>query len=46
VLPNTPQNLLTWLQDPQKVKPECKMPQIPLPLQEQQQLVAYLEELK
>ena len=45
-LPNTPQNLLAWLQDPQKVKPECKMPQIPLPLQEQQQLVAYLEELK
>ena len=43
---NTPQNLLAWLQDPQKVKPECKMPQIPLPLQEQQQLVAYLEELK
>jgi cytochrome c oxidase subunit 2 len=45
-LPNTPQNLLAWLQDPQKVKPGCKMPLIPLPLQSQQQLVAYLEELK
>ena len=45
-LPNTPANLLRWIQDPQGVKPECKMPQIPLPLQQQQQLVAYLEELK
>jgi cytochrome c oxidase subunit 2 len=45
-LVNTPQNLLRWIQDPQAVKPECTMPQIPLPLQEQQQLVAYLEELK
>jgi len=45
-LPNTPQNLLAWLQDPQAIKPECTMPTIPLPLREQQQLVAYLEELK
>ena len=45
-LRNTPANLLRWIQDPQAVKPECKMPQIPLPLQQQQQLVAYLEELK
>ena len=45
-LTNTPQNLLTWLQDPQAVKPGCNMPQIPLPLQQQQELVAYLEELK
>ncbi len=43
---NTPANLLKWLQDPQAVKPGCQMPQIPLPLQQQQQLVAYLEELK
>jgi cytochrome c oxidase subunit 2 len=45
-LRNTPANLLRWIQDPQAVKPQCKMPQIPLPLQQQQQLVAYLEELK
>jgi cytochrome c oxidase subunit 2 len=45
-LTNTPANLLRWIQDPQAVKPQCKMPQIPLPLQQQQQLVAYLEELK
>ena len=45
-LPNTPQNLLAWLQDPQAIKPLSAMPTIPLPLREQQQLVAYLEELK
>jgi cytochrome c oxidase subunit 2 len=45
-LANTPANLLKWLQDPQAVKPGCKMPQIALPLQQQQELVAYLEELK
>jgi cytochrome c oxidase subunit II len=45
-LRNTPENLLKWIQDPQAVKPECKMPNVPLPLQQQQQLVAYLEELK
>lgn len=45
-LTNTPQNLLAWLKDPQAIKPESTMPTTPLPLREQQQLVAYLEELK
>jgi cytochrome c oxidase subunit 2 len=45
-LVNTPPNLLKWLQDPQAVKPGCQMPQIPLPLPQQQELVAYLGELK
>ena len=45
-LPNTPENLLAWLVDPQAIKPECTMPTVPLPLLQQQQLVAYLEELK
>ena len=45
-LPNTPQNLLSWLQDPQKVKPKCLMPRVPLPPEQLRQLVAYLEELK
>ena len=45
-LPNTPENLLAWLVDPQAIKPECTMPTVPLPLPQQQQLVAYLEELK
>ena len=45
-LTNTPDNLLTWLQDPQAVKPECLMPRVALPLAQQKQLVAYLEELQ
>ncbi len=45
-LRNTPENLLRWIQDPQGVKPECNMPNVPLPLVQQQQLTAYLEELK
>ncbi len=45
-LRNTPENLLRWIQDPQGVKPECNMPNVPLPLQQQKQLVAYLEELQ
>jgi cytochrome c oxidase subunit 2 len=45
-LVNTPSNLLRWLEDPQAVKPGCNMPRVPLSLQQQQQLVAYLEELK
>ena len=45
-LRNTPENLLRWIQDPQGVKPQCNMPNVPLPLQQQKQLVAYLEELK
>jgi cytochrome c oxidase subunit 2 len=45
-LTNTPENLLRWIQDPQGVKPQCKMPNVPLPLEQQRQLVAYLEELK
>jgi len=45
-LRNTPENLYRWLQDPQAVKPEATMPQVPLPDESQRQLVAYLEELK
>jgi cytochrome c oxidase subunit 2 len=45
-LRNTPENLLRWIQDPQGVKPECNMPNVPLPPQQQRELVAYLEELK
>jgi cytochrome c oxidase subunit 2 len=45
-LRNTPENLLRWIQDPQAVKPESNMPNVPLPLQQQKELVAYLEELQ
>jgi cytochrome c oxidase subunit II len=46
VVSNTPANLLKWIQNPQAVKPRCVMPQIPLPLLQQRELVAYLEELQ
>lgn len=45
-LKNTPANLLRWIRDPQGVKPESKMPNVPLPLAQQQQITAYLEELR
>ncbi len=45
-LRNTPENLLKWIKDPQGVKPECRMPNVPLPPQQQSDIVAYLEELK
>jgi cytochrome c oxidase subunit 2 len=45
-LANTPENLLRWIQDPQGIKPECNMPNVPLPLQQQREIVAYLEELQ
>lgn len=45
-LRNTPDNLLRWIRDPQAVKPDCAMPNVPLPLQQQKEIAAYLEELK
>jgi cytochrome c oxidase subunit 2 len=45
-LRNTPENLLLWIQDTQGVKPDSNMPNVPLPPVQQQQLVAYLLELK
>ena len=45
-LRNTPENLLLWIQDTQGVKPDSNMPNVPLPLVQQQQLTAYLGELK
>ena len=44
-LRNTPENLLRWLEDPQVVKPESLMPRVPLPQQQYEDLVAYLEQL-
>lgn len=45
-LPNTPQNLSSWLSNPQAVKPGNLMPNLHLPESEIQQLVAFLESLK
>jgi cytochrome c oxidase subunit 2 len=46
VIPNTPQELGRWLQDPQQVKPGCKMPNFNLDDAQVTDLVAYLETLK
>lgn len=45
-LDNTPANLAKWLLDPGLVKPGCKMPNLHLPRQQQDSLVAYLETLQ
>ena len=44
-LPNTPDNLAKWLQDPQGVKPGNSMPNLKLDQATVGQLVAYLEKL-
>jgi cytochrome c oxidase subunit 2 len=46
VLDNTPDNLATWLADPQKVKPGNVMPNLHLSTQQIDALVAYLESTK
>jgi cytochrome c oxidase subunit 2 len=45
-LPNTPQNLASWIRDPSKYKPGVNMPAHRVPAQELDALVAYLETLK
>ncbi len=45
-LPNTPENLARWLNDPQTVKPGNKMPNLKLDQATVDQLVAYLDNLK
>src|SRR5713226_8834172 len=46
VLPNDPAHLATWLSNPQAVKPGNDMPQLGLPQDQINALVAYLESLK
>jgi cytochrome c oxidase subunit 2 len=46
IVPNTPENLRRWLQDPQQVKPGAKMPNFNLSAVQLGQLVAYLETLQ
>jgi cytochrome c oxidase subunit 2 len=43
---NTPANLSAWLLDPDLIKPGCKMPNLHLARQQQDDLVAYLESLR
>jgi cytochrome c oxidase subunit II len=45
-LPNTPDNLATWIQDSQRVKPGNQMPPNPLAADDLQALVSYLETLR
>jgi cytochrome c oxidase subunit II len=45
-LPNTPDNLAAWIQDPQHVKPGSQMPPNPLTDDDLRALVAYLETLR
>jgi cytochrome c oxidase subunit II len=46
ILDNTPQNVAQWLADPQKVKPGALMPNLHLPQNQIDELVAFLESLK
>ena len=45
-LPNTPENLARWIEDPQEVKPGNLMPPFDLPPDDMAALVNYLESLK
>jgi cytochrome c oxidase subunit 2 len=45
-LPNTPDNLATWIRDSQRVKPGNQMPPNPLTAEDLQVLVSYLETLR
>jgi cytochrome c oxidase subunit II len=46
VLPNTKGHLAGWITDPQRIKPGVNMPANPLPPDDLQALLAYLETLK
>jgi cytochrome c oxidase subunit 2 len=46
LLENTPANLAAWIQNPQKYKPGCHMPNLDLTSSETQAITAYLEGLK
>ena len=45
-IPNDRAHLRAWLQDPQKIKPGSRMPNLPLSQRDLAQLVSYLESLK
>jgi cytochrome c oxidase subunit 2 len=46
VLPNTPENLRAWVDDPQQSKPGCLMPSMKLTKPQLDSVMAYLETLK
>jgi cytochrome c oxidase subunit 2 len=45
-IPNTPENLLAWITNSQRIKPGNLMPPIELPSEDLQAIVAYLETLE
>jgi cytochrome c oxidase subunit 2 len=45
-IPNDRAHLRAWLQDPQKIKPGTRMPNLPLSQHDLDELVSYLESLK
>lgn len=42
VLPNTPENMASWIRDPQRYDPLTAMPDMQVPEQEARDMVAYL----
>jgi cytochrome c1 len=44
--PNTPENLVKWLQDPQSVKPDARMPKLGVTEQDAKDIGAYLYTLR
>jgi cytochrome c oxidase subunit II len=46
LLPNTPQELTDWIDEPQHFKPGNRMPDLGLPQSEIRSIVAYLDKLK
>jgi cytochrome c oxidase subunit 2 len=45
-LPNTPEQLASWIENPQRHKPGVNMPPLQLPPQDMQDLVSYLASLQ
>jgi cytochrome c oxidase subunit II len=45
-IPNTPKWLAAWIQNPQKIKPGSRMPDLGLSSPQIEKLVAYLETLR
>lgn len=46
ILPNTPENLSAWIQNPQDIKPGNQMPSLGVPDDEAEAIVAYLHSLQ
>lgn len=46
VLPNTPENMLAWIRDPQKIVPRSAMPDLGVSESEARDIVAYLYTLQ